>query len=169
MISRILSRISFGQVQLLQNEMAIIFPLNETYFSNYQSLHPGEVIVRDWFSCPTTTNPVVGTALCSHPRKYSGACHNNVSQFLKWHPYFWMYFICLISVIYLGYINSLLNIFVSETCVHEGICYEWASLKCSIDGKEETLTPNAGPCACDNMEVLMEQTHEISEGWIIYN
>lgn len=80
-----------------------------------------------------------------------------------------MYFVCLISVIYFGYINSLLNIFVSETCVQEGICYEWASLKCSIDGKEETLTPNAGPCACDNMEVLMEQIHEIFEGWIIYN
>jgi len=75
-----------------------------------------------------------------------------------------MYFICLISVIYFGYINSLLNIFVSATCVQEGICYEWASLKCSIDGKEETLTPSAGPCACDNMEVLMEQIHDISEG-----
>lgn len=84
MISWILSRISFGQVQLLQNEMAIIFPLNETLcFSNYQLLHPGEVIVRDWLSCPATTNPAVGTMLCSHPRKYSGACHNNVMSVFK--------------------------------------------------------------------------------------
>jgi hypothetical protein len=75
-----------------------------------------------------------------------------------------MYFICLIFVIYFGYTKSLLNIFVSETCVQEGICYEWASLKCSIDGKKEILTPNAGHCACGNMEVLMEQIHEISEG-----
>jgi len=75
-----------------------------------------------------------------------------------------MYFVCLISVIYFGYINSLLNIFVSETCVQGGICYEWASLKCSIDGKEETLTPQCWTCACDNMEVLMEQIYERSEG-----
>lgn len=80
-----------------------------------------------------------------------------------------MYLICVISVIYFGYMSSILNIFVNEICVQEGVCYEWASLKCSIDGKEEILTPNAGHCACDSMEVLMEQILEISEGWIIYN
>lgn len=85
MISRILSMISFGQVQLLQNEMAVIFPLIgwDIMFCNYQLLHPHEVIVRDWFSCPATTNPAVGTALCSHPRKYSGACHSNVLSVFK--------------------------------------------------------------------------------------
>ena len=85
MISRILSMISFGQVQLLQNEMAVFFPLIgwDIMLCNYQLLHPGEVIVRDWFSCPATTNPAVGTALCSHPRKYSGACHNNVMSVFK--------------------------------------------------------------------------------------
>ena len=42
-------------------------------------------------------------------------------------------------------------------------------LSAVLMGKRRLLTANAGHCACDNMEVFMEQIHKISEGWIIYN